>query len=180
MKSLANIAVLISTVAFAACTSSGSTVEGSVAGRLSVMEKVAINAPANQVWAKVNNFGDLGAWHPAVAKTEILAGTNNQAGAVRLLTLQDGGEIKETLTAYDEPNMAYSYVINEGVLPVSGYASTIQVLPTSSGAEVVWKSNFRRMDESANPKEGQDDATATKTIHAVYRGGLDNLKKIME
>ena len=37
---------------------------------LVVNEKIEVNAPADAVWAKVNNFGDLGAWHPAVTKTE--------------------------------------------------------------------------------------------------------------
>ena len=85
-----------------------------------MIEKVTINAPAELVWTKVSNFGDLGAWHPAVAKTEISAGSNNEAGAVRLLTLQDGGKITEKLTAYDPANNTYSYEIIEGVLPVSG------------------------------------------------------------
>ena len=114
-------------------------------------------------------------------KTEITNGTNNQPAAVRLLTLQDGGTIKETLTAYSVPGMSYSYVINEGVLPVSQYASTIQIKPINSGSsEVIWSGNFKRKDLSATPASGQDDEAATKTIHAVYRGGLDNLKKITE
>lgn len=178
MRVLTKLAVLLSAVALTACASSGGSTGG--AGSLSVVEKVAINAPVSKVWSKVSNFGDFGAWHPAVAKTEIVSGTNNQSGAVRLLTLGDGGQIKETLTAYNDANKTYSYVINEGVLPVSSYASTIQVIPTADGSEVTWTGNFKRKDVSATPKEGQDDATATKTIHAVYRGGLDNLKKITE
>ncbi|MEE9332282.1 MAG: SRPBCC family protein [Methylophilaceae bacterium] len=178
MRKIANLVVLMSAVALTACASSGGS--SVTASSLSVVEKVAINAPVNKVWEKVRNFGDLGAWHPAVAKTEIVGGTNNQKGAVRLLTLQDGGTINETLTAYNDSAKTYSYIINEGVLPVSSYASTIQVVPTSSGSEVIWQGNFKRKDVSASPAKGQGDATATKTIHAVYRGGLDNLKKISE
>lgn len=169
--------VIATVMTLGACASSGGV---SNAGSLSVVEKISINAPADKVWAKVSNFGDLGAWHPAVAKTEIVEGVNNEKGAVRLLTLQDGGHIKETLTAYNPAANTYSYVINEGVLPVSGYASTIQVLPTASGSEVIWQGNFKRKDVSANPAKNQDDATATNTIQAVYRGGLENLKKISE
>ena len=99
---------------------------------------------------------------------------------MRLLTLQDGGTIQETLTAYDPTANTYSYEINKGVLPVSGYASTIQVLPTDSGSEVIWQGNFKRKDMSPSPVEGKDDVAATTTIQAVYRGGLDNLKKITE
>jgi len=62
---------------------------------LSAHEEVTVNAPAAKVWTKVSNFNDLGAWHPAVKSTEIVSGTNNKVGAVRLLTLQDGGTIKE-------------------------------------------------------------------------------------
>lgn len=177
MRNLINMTVMATAMTLSACASSGGV---SNAGSLSVVEKVSINAPADKVWAKVNNFGDLGAWHPAVAKTEIVDGVNNEKGAVRLLTLQDGGNIKETLTAYNPAANTYSYVINEGVLPVSGYASTIQVLPTASGSEVIWQGNFKRKDLSANPAKDQDDETATKTIQAVYRGGLDQLKKISE
>lgn len=179
MRVLTSLTILFGSVTLVACASGGGSATNSAA-QLNVVEKVAINAPASKVWAKVQNFGDLGAWHPAVAKTEIVGGSNNQVDAVRLLTLGDGGQITETLTAYNNDKMTYSYVINKGVLPVSAYASTIQVLPTASGSEVIWQGNFKRKDVSASPKEGQDDETATKTIHAVYRGGLDNLKKITE
>lgn len=148
---------------------------------LHVEEKVEIKAPAADVWAKVNNFGDLGAWHPAVAKTEITAGKNNEKGAMRVLTLGDGGKITEKLTAYNAKKMSFSYVITEGVLPVSSYKSTVTVKPGKGGmTSVVWKGSFKRQDASAQPKQGQDDETAVKTIKNVYRAGLDNLKKIAE
>ena len=148
---------------------------------LKVQEEVVINAPASKVWDKANNFGDLGAWHPAVKKTEIVSGTNNQKGAERLLTLQDGGTIKEKLLAYNPKKMAFEYSILEGVLPVSHYVSTVTV--KAQGKEktlVVWKGTFKRKDTGATPAAGQDDESAVKTITGVYRGGLDNLKKISE
>ncbi len=179
MKKLLAVLMATGAVSLTACVTGGG-VSVSSAPSLHTEEKVMINASADKVWAKINNFGDLGAWHPAVAKTEIIEGTNNQVGAVRLLTLQDGGKITEKLTAYDAAAYTYSYTIIEGVLPVSGYASTIQVIPSGSGSEVVWAGNFKRKDRSANPTKGQDDEAATTTISAVYRGGLDNLKKITE
>lgn len=148
---------------------------------LSVKESVEINAPAAKVWEKVQNFNDLGAWHPAVAKTEISSGTNNQVGAVRQLTLQDGGKINEKLLNYNAKAMSFKYSIIDGVLPVSNYVSTVTV--KANGADkttVVWSGNFKRKDLSSNPAEGQDDAAATTTMTSVYRGGLDNLKNISE
>lgn len=148
---------------------------------LKVEEKVEINAPAQKVWAAVNNFGDLGAWHPAVAKTEIKSGTNNQPGAVRELTLKDGGKITEKLRRYNDKKMMYEYAILEGVLPVSHYVSDVIVKSEGDAKTVVtWKGSFKRKDLSAAPAAGQDDDSAVKTITGVYRGGLDNLKKITE
>lgn len=179
MKKMLLVLMTIGAASLTACATGGDA-NTSSAPSLHVEEKVVINAPADKVWEKINNFGDLGAWHPAVAKTEIVDGTNNQVGAIRRLTLQDGGQITEVLTAYESTANTYSYTITEGVLPVSGYASTIQVIPAGSESEVVWAGNFKRKDRSANPTKGQDDETATSTISAVYRGGLDNLKKMME
>jgi mxaD protein len=151
------------------------------ADALKVQEEVVVNAPAAKVWDKVSNFGDLGAWHPAVKKTEIVSGTNNKKGAERLLTLQDGGTIKEKLLAYNTKKMTFKYSILEGVLPVSKYASTVSVKSQGENQTlVVWQGTFKRKDLSATPAAGQDDATAIKTMTSVYRGGLDNLKKISE
>ena len=148
---------------------------------LKVEQKIQINAPANVVWAKVDDFGDLGEWHPAVKKTEIVKGKDNVKGAVRVLTLQDGGTIKEKLLSYSAKGMTYEYQILEGVLPVSSYVSSVTVRGGKGGiTTVVWRGHFKRKDTSAHPAEGQDDATAVKTITNVYKAGLDNLKKISE
>ena len=178
MNKLIGLSALTAALLLNACVSS--TTKNSAAN-LVVLEKITINAPAAKVWEKVANYGDLGAFHPAVAKTEILSGTNNTKGAVRLLTLGDGGTVNETLTNYDASGMSYAYVINESVLPVSNYAATIDVNAVSENVtEVVWNANFARKDLSVTPAKGQDDAAATDTIHAVFKGGLENLKKITE
>lgn len=148
---------------------------------LSAHEEVTINAPAAKVWERVSNFNDLGAWHPAVKTTEIVTGSNNKVGAERLLTLQDGGTIKEKLLAYNTKAKTFKYTIIEGVLPVSSYVSSVTVKSAGKDkSRVVWNGTFKRKDTSSTPAEGQDDATAVKVITSVYRGGLDNLKKISE
>jgi mxaD protein len=148
---------------------------------LTVYEEVTINAPAAKVWATVSNFNDLGAWHPAVKKTEIVSGSNNKVGAERLLTLQDDGTIKEKLLAYNAKNKSFKYAIVEGVLPVSSYTSTLNVRAQGKDKTLVaWTGHFKRKDTAAMPAAGQDDEAAVKTMTSVYRGGLDNLKKISE
>ncbi|MCV2217822.1 SRPBCC family protein [Thauera sp. Sel9] len=148
---------------------------------LQVEEEVVIAAPADKVWDKVRNFNDLGAWHPAAQSTEIVEGSNNVAGAVRLITLPDGGTIKEKLLSYDDAGKTFKYVILEGVLPVSSYESVVSVKADGANqTRVVWRGDFKRKDTSARPAAGATDEDATTTMTAVYRGGLDNLKKISE
>ncbi len=151
------------------------------AKNLAAHEEVSINAPVAKVWATVSNFNDLGAWHPAIKKTEIVSGTNNKVGAERLLTLQDGGTIKEKLLAYSAKKHSFKYSIIEGVLPVSSYVSTISIKAQGKDQTlVVWTGTFKRKDTATTPAAGQDDEAAIKTMTSVYRGGLDNLKKISE
>jgi mxaD protein len=141
---------------------------------LKVSKTVSIAAPAATVWAKVKDFDKLNGWHPAVAKDEIVEGKANDVGAVRLLTLGDGGTVKEKLTAFDDAAHSFGYTIVEGVLPVSAYTSTVTVATDGEAASTVtWSGEFKRA-------EGKDDKTATDTITTVYTTGLDNLKKVLE
>ncbi|HKE47488.1 MAG TPA: SRPBCC family protein [Rhodanobacteraceae bacterium] len=147
---------------------------------LKVTKSVTIDAPADKVWDQVKNFDGLNTWHPAVAKDEIVSGKNNEVGAERLLTLKDGGTIKEKLLAFDAKNHSYKYAILEGVLPVSDYTSTVSVVAAGKDkSTVTWSGSFKRKDTSEKPAANADDATATKTMSGVYEAGLDNLKKMM-
>lgn len=148
---------------------------------LNVHESVMIHASPDDVWAKVKDFDGLNTWHPAVASDKIVTGTNNTVGAERLLTLQDGGTINEKLTAFDEKHHRFSYMILKGVLPVSDYNSTLVVKAAGKGrSKVTWSGTFKRKHVGSNPPADANDATATKTIASVYRGGLDNLKTVVE
>lgn len=141
---------------------------------LYVVKSVELNQPTEVVWKKVSDFGDLGAWHPAVAKTEIVAGKNSHVGAKRVLTLKGGGTINETLTAYNAKDKSYSYKITEGVLPVNEYASTVSVHSNGDGKSVVvWESHFL-------PKAPADEKAASEAIKGVYDGGLNQLKTLFQ
>ena len=151
------------------------------APQLKASESVTINAPVSAVWDKVKSFDGLNNWHPAVARDEIVEGNNDEAGAVRLLTLKDGGTIKEKLLGFDDTGHSFKYTILEGVLPVSGYTSTLRVKSAGKGvSKVIWSGTFKRKDTGDKPADNADDKTATTTISGVYRGGLDNLKTLVE
>ena len=162
------IALSLAAIGFTAQANAGTP------DKLYVIKSVNINVPASAAWEKIAKFGDLGAWHPAVAKTEITAGSEGKKGAKRTLTLQDGGKINETLTAYSAKNKTMSYIITDGVLPVTSYASNLHVY--TNGADksvVVWEGSFL-------PKAPADEKAASDAIGGVYEGGLANLKKILD
>lgn len=171
---------LITATAFAiSVLASGAGV--AAAPQLHVRKTITIDAPAAKVWHLAKDFDGLNTWHPAVAKDEIVEGTNDKAGAVRLLTLKDGGTIKEKLLGFDSPARTFRYTILEGVLPVSSYTSSFVVKSIGKNkSSATWSGSFKRKNVGDNPANNENDKTAVDTIGAVYQSGLDNLKKLAE
>ncbi len=147
--------------------------------RQKVTEKVTINAPADVVWARIRNFDALKDWHPAVAESP--ADKGNAEGSVRQLKLKGGGELTETLEAYDDAKKRYSYRAKDGgALPVTNYTSTISVAADGSGSVVEWRGAFYRGYPNNDPPPDRNDEAAVKAVTAVYQAGLANLKKLVE
>lgn len=143
-------------------------------------ETIEINAPADKVWAKIGNFGDM-SWHPAVAKTAITSGKADESGATRVLTMQDGGLINEVLINYDAAGMTMKYEITESVLPVREFGATLKVETAGDGKTLVtWRSMFKRKDPANPGAKGQDDEAAKAAISGIFKSGLENIKKISE
>jgi mxaD protein len=151
------------------------------AQELRLTKTITIAAPADKVWEASKDFNGWAAWHPALASDEIVSGTNNTVGAVRLLTLKGGGTIKEKLLAFDATGHRVRYAILESVLPVSHYTSNFVVTATGTNKTLItWSGRFKRKDVGDDPAEKENDKTAVDTITGVYTSGLDSLKKIVE
>jgi mxaD protein len=146
---------------------------------LRIKETIEIDAPADVVWAKVGNFNDM-SWHPAITKTELTGGNNNEVGATRKLTLQDGGAVNEVLTAWDKDGKTLKYDITESVLPVREYSATLLVQPNGDKTTVTWRSMFKRKDPANPGAPGQDDKAAKEAITGIFKSGLENMKKLIE
>jgi mxaD protein len=151
------------------------------APELHVKKTITLAAPAEKVWDTSKNFNGLNTWHPALASDEIVSGSNNTVGAVRVLTLKGGGTIKEKLLAFDETGHRFRYSIVESVLPVSHYSSTFVVTSLAPDKTLItWSGRFKRKDVGDNPADTDNDKAAVDAITGVYTSGLDNLKKIVE
>ncbi len=130
-------------------------------------KSTTINAPVAQVWAKIGGWCAIKDWHPAVAKCDEMREGDELR---RVLTLGDGGQIKELLTGENETS--YSYIIESGVLPVQNYKSTISVAKAGEGkTKVTWTGSFNG--------KGKTDKEAAEIMSGVYAGGLEALAKDM-
>ena len=145
-----------------------------------VEKSIVIKAPPAKVWAMVKDFGNMQAWHPAIASTKL---EKKGDETHRTLTLKSGGEITEKLRSADDKDMKLKYEITGGVAPVADYNSFMVVTagPAAGESTVTWVGRFYRTYKLNPPiPAGQDDATATGFITGVYDSGLANLKKVLE
>jgi len=147
--------------------------------RQKVVETLAVDAPPAAVWAKIKDFNALQTWHPAVEKSETTDGNN--VGSVRTLHLKGGGTIVEVLETYADADRKYSYRMKDpGPVPVNNYTSTISVKDGDNGGSVVeWRGAFYRAYLNNDPPPEQNDEAAVNAITGIYKGGLENLKKLL-
>jgi len=88
-----------------------------VAADLDVKKNVDLKGSPEATWSLIGDYCAIQRWHPAVAKCDIVSGTNNRAGAVRILTLGTGATFREELVKHDAKAHTYSYKILESPLP---------------------------------------------------------------
>lgn len=148
--------------------------------RQKVVESVLIDAPPARVWALIRDFSALKDWHPAIAESP--ADQGNTPGSVRTLKLRNGATLAETLDAWDDAKMRYTYRVKDGLpaLPVSNYASTISVSDQDGRALVEWRGGFYRGHPNNDPPPELNDEAAVAAVTGVYRSGLEQLKKLAE
>lgn len=137
-----------------------------------VYVSAVLAAPAARVWGLMAPFDGLASWHPAFKSSVVTNGVPaNLVGAERLLTLQDGAEIRERLLGISEFKRTCVYTILSSPLPISDYVSTIRVTPVTMGdrAFVEWWSCFE-----AAPA---DREAMVNLIKGVYEAGIEAVAK---
>lgn len=103
-----------------------------------VTTSTVVPADADTVWRVLRDFDGLPAFHPAITASELEDGArSDQVGAVRHLTLGDGGSVRERLVALDDRERRLVYAILESPFPVRDYRATMRVLPVTSTGECV-------------------------------------------
>ena len=151
------------TLAFAASLAVGKKLELKVDPQKMNEERAAL-------WQKFGGWCAIKDWHPAIANCE--ESTEGDA-KIRVLTLKDGGKIKEKLL--DEQLNFYRYEILESPLPVKNYQAQFALTPDDDDEDEInfaWSAVF---DANAAPDEEAHD-----TIEGIFKAGLDNIKVMAE
>ncbi len=129
-----------------------------------------MDAEVDTVWSTVRCFDGLPGWHPAIGSSELQEGAEHQVGAVRRLTLKDGGTVVERLLSLDDEHRTLTYAIVESPFAVRRYVATIRVAPVTDGGRtfVEW---FAEFDADA-----ADEEQLMRTFgDGVFAGGLGGL-----
>lgn len=131
-----------------------------------------VPAGADDVWRVVRDFNGLPGWHPAIADSELTSGAAAEVGAVRRLTLADGGVVVERLVTLDDADRSYTYEILESPFAVRRYVSTVRVAPvTDSGhAFVEWWSEY-------DADGADEDELSALFAEGVYAAGIAGLRE---
>ena len=152
------------------------------ANEISVRQSITINAPPDVVWAVLGDFNGIPRWLSFVEASEIVAGTNNEVGCIRLITRRNGTKVSERLLDYDPHNMRFAYTYVDGAVMASDYFPVLQVKDGGKGTSVVeWSAHFKRLAYAVDPPPpGQDDNSLSDLYSNLYKAGLENLKRVVE
>jgi polyketide cyclase/dehydrase/lipid transport protein len=119
--------------------------------------EITINRPADEVWAKVGNFGEL-TWMPGVETCEL-------DGNDRILGMF-GMRVVEHQYSRDDEGRTLTYGIVDGDVKPEVHRATITVMPAGSGSFVTW--------------DVETDDAMVEVMQGAYTGALTALKEQLE
>jgi carbon monoxide dehydrogenase subunit G len=124
-----------------------------------------INAPLDDVWKVVSDFGGFLEAQGVPVEVE-----GRGVGALRKVTL-GSVVVVERLESLDDAAHTTSYSIVEGPLPAADYLATIRLESAGEAAtRVEWTSTFE-------PTGGSSDEEVSEMIAGVYRSGIKGLQR---
>jgi polyketide cyclase/dehydrase/lipid transport protein len=137
-----------------------------------IFRSSVINAPIDEVWAKIRDFNALPDWHPAFTDSHIENDEpGDKVGSIRNFNLKDGGNIRERLLTLSDVKHLCTYTILESPLPLQNYVATLRLAPVTDGNRTYaeWTAEF-------NCRLEEEDGLVKTIGDGVFQGGFDALK----
>jgi hypothetical protein len=136
-----------------------------------------IDAPADEVWARIRDFNGLPVWHGGmVATSEIEDGkAGDQIGGVRNFTLTNDAHLREKLLGHSDHERSYTYDFQKHPFEgVENYVATIRVNSVTDGnaSFVEWWTTF-------DCDRDQQEHWIGFFANEIFQNGFEALKKRM-
>ena len=133
-----------------------------------------IDAPIEDVWEIVRDFGELDQWHPEIDDCVIEGDRAGlEIGAVRNLTV--GSEtFREKLVEASQSNHYHGYTVLDAPVPMNNAVSTLQFYSVTTENQTYgeWEERFDAPESAAD--ELVDEITT------LYEEGFANLRQLAE
>lgn len=136
-----------------------------------VRRSVDVAAPPDEVWQAVGEFCSIADWHPMIASC---VREEEGTAELRLLMTEDDRMLREQLMQRSDEEHFYRYGILDSPLPVTGYVSTLSVVPADQEGHsvVIWRSRFTA--------QGVPDTEAAAIVAGIYEAGLEQIRALFE
>lgn len=132
--------------------------------------KTTLQAPAEEVWKTVRDFGRVGEYVAAVLRIQT---QGRGVGALRTLTLRNEVRVRERLESLNDQKKTLSYSVLETPLAMKGYFATMKIKDLGEGrCELTWESAFQAQES--------EEGRIKRVIERLYALGFEGLKKLHE
>lgn len=151
--------------------------------RVLLVEEIEINAAPEKIWTLISDFCSIKNWHPNV--TDCTDDKGNEAGSLRIITLEGGEQIREILAKHKPDNFMFQHYMEDGqkieAYPITTHGLTITVSDNGHGSSTLkWRGAFYRAFQGPTPPHELSDEYATEKLTIFYRAGMENIKKLSE
>lgn len=104
-------------------------------------ESVRIAAPPAAVWAVLEDFGGIAAWHPGLSASRLLGTQATGVGARRHCDIQGGGWVKERVVAW-EAGRGYTWEVEETDMPMARARNSFAVQAEGQGSVATFRLEY--------------------------------------
>jgi hypothetical protein len=131
--------------------------------QINVSKTITVNA--DRAWAAISGIGGLDRWFPIIAECSVLGAGE---GAIRSMTLIDGGKITDRIESIDHQQRSLCYNRIESPFPVQSYWGTVKVRKANGGnAELSWAVEIDVHEDNRD--------TMVELIHRALTDGVDGM-----
>jgi hypothetical protein len=129
-----------------------------------------LNVAADVAWDAIRKIGRLDVWFPIIETCRV---EGDGPGALRYMSIADGGDIKDTIEEIDDVNKRLVYLRPVSPFPVTYYKGTVEVFKSYDGLGiVVWTIDFESKPEDA--------VSVAELVHGAISAGIDGMEKDLQ